>query len=122
MSDDFRSDRSDSSEGRGKARRAWEAYVEQAGRIRPRWWDAGFQRLGVKWTQELIGFWLSWHLYGGFEGLKRAGWQERTIYRRLKRFRQVFGQHPDDYVVVGVDLDPEAFWKYYLEAKRGNEE
>jgi len=62
-----------------------------------------------------MGFWLSWHLYGGFDGLKRAGWQERTIYRRLKRFRMVFGKHPDEYEISGVELDPQVFWKTYLE-------
>ena len=123
MSDDLRRQRSESFEGNGRARRRlWDAYADAANQIRPRWWDDAFEKLGVKWTEELMGFWLSWHLYGGFEGLERAGWNERTIYRRLKRFRLVFGKHPDDYAVVGVDLDPEAFWKRYLaEPAKGNE-
>ena len=114
MSEDLRSSASPSVEGQGRARRAWDRYVEAAGRVRPKWWDEAFRRLGTKWTEELIGFWLSWHLHGGFEGLKRAGWSERTIYRRLKRFRLVFGVHPDEYKVVGVDLDVVAFWHEYL--------
>ena len=122
MSDDLREDASESSEGRGRARRAWDAYAEAANRVRPKWWDNSFQRLGAKWIEDLMGFWLSWHLYGGFEGLKRAGWSERRIYTKLKRFRLVLGKHPDDYVVVGVDLNPEAFWKHYLEPNTGDEE
>ena len=122
MSDDLRSDRSESSEGRGLARRVWDRYAEAANSIRPRWWDEAFKRLAGNWTPDLMGFWMSWHLYGGFEGLEKAGWHRATIYRKLKRFRTVLGKHPDEYRIVGVELDPKAFWDQYLKPQLGGEE
>ena len=117
MVDDLRKQRSESSEGTGRARRAWEAYARAVNRARPAAVDRAVQRLAKSWTEELLGFWLCWHLYGGFEGLERAGWERRTIYRRLKKFRLVFKKHPDEYGVVGVDVDPKAFWEHYLESR-----
>jgi hypothetical protein len=117
MSDDLRKDRSESAEGAGRARRAWDAYAETVNRFRPQWFDDAIKDLALKWTEEMMGFWMAWHLYGGFEGLKRAGWSERTIYRRLKKFRLVFKKHPDEYQHPGVILDPEAFWEVYLERR-----
>jgi len=115
--DDLRQQRSPSSEGQGRARSAWEAYAEAANRHRPGWVDRAVKRLAANWTADLMGFWMSWHLYGGFEGLEKAGWHRATIYRKLKRFRTVFNMHPDEYKVVGVSLDRQAFWEYYLKAK-----
>lgn len=43
----------------------------------------------------LIGFWVAWHNAGGFHGLELFGWDRATIYRKPKRFRTVFGAHPD---------------------------
>jgi len=79
--------------------------------------EPAIRDLSLRWTEEMMGFWMAWHLYGGFEGLKRAGWSERTIYRRLKKFRLVFKKHPDEYELAGVTLDPEAFWEVYLERR-----
>jgi hypothetical protein len=115
MTDDLRKQRLESSEGAGRARRVWEAYAATVNRLRPAVVDRAVQRLAVGWTEELVGFWVCWHLYGGFEGLQRAGWERRTIYRRLKKFRLAFGKHPDEYQLVGVGLDPEAFWDAYLD-------
>jgi hypothetical protein len=42
-----------------------------------------------------IGFWIAWHQAGGFEALECLGWHRTTIFRKLKRFRARFGQHPD---------------------------
>jgi hypothetical protein len=67
--------------------------------------------LAVRWTEEMLGFWLAWHIYGGFEGLQRAGWHERTIYRRLKKFRMVFKTHPDELSLPGVSVDVRTFWE-----------
>lgn len=117
MSEDLRKDRSESAEGAGRARRAWEAYAGAVNRFRPQWFDDAIKDLALKWSEEMLGFWVAWHLYGGFEGLKRAGWSERTIYRRLKKFRLVFKKHPDEYQHPGVTLDPEAFWEVYLERR-----
>src|SRR3990172_1209857 len=86
MSDDLRKQRSESSEGKGLARRAWDRYAEAANSVRPGWVDDAVKRLAGRWTADLMGFWMSWHLHGGFEGLERAGWHRATIYRKLKRF------------------------------------
>jgi len=104
------------------ARRAWDRYADAVDSVRPRWRDEAVKRLTGRWTSDLMGFWMSWHLYGGFEGLEKAGWHRATIYRKLKRFRTAFGTHPDEYKVVGVDLNPQAFWDYYLKPKLDAEE
>jgi hypothetical protein len=44
---------------------------------------------------DLIGFWALWHLEGGFEGVECFGYSQATIYRKVKRFRRVFGAHPE---------------------------
>ena len=54
--------------------------------------------------------------------MEKAGWHRATIYRKLKKFRMVFNKHPDEYQVVGVDLDPKAFWDFYLKPKLDAEE
>src|SRR3972149_9193746 len=95
MGEDLRKQRSEAAEGSGRARRAWEAYAEAVNRLRPQWVDNALKDLALRWSEEMLGFWVAWHLYGGFEGLRRAGWSERTIYRRLKRFRLVFKNEPD---------------------------
>ena len=46
---------------------------------------------------ELIGFWVAWHRAGGFAGLESGGWHRATIYRKIRRFRARFGDHPDEY-------------------------
>ena len=122
MSDDLRKQAFESSEGAGRARCAWDRYAEAANSVRPQWIDDAVKRLSANWTVDLMGFWMSWHLYGGFEGLEKAGWHRATIYRKLKKFRTVFGKHPDEYGVVGVDLDPQAFWDHYLNPKSDSEE
>ena len=122
MAPDFRSDRMDSAEGRGRARRAWDAYVRTVERVGRPVLESAAKSLSAKLTAELSGFWLSWHLYGGFEGLERIGWKRSTIYRKLKLFRTVLGVHPDDYDIVGVDLDRQAFWDHYFKPTVGSEE
>jgi len=121
MADDLRKHRSDSSEGQGRARRAWEAYAAAANSVRPEWVDQAIKRLAANWTADLMGFWMSWHLYGGFEGLEKAGWHRATIYRKLKKFRTVFKVHPDEYSVAGVTLDRQAFWDYYFKDRPENQ-
>jgi len=112
MSDDLRKQRSDSPEGRGIARRAWESYSEAVKRTAQPLVEPAVRKVASRWTEQMLGFWVAWHLYGGFEGLKRAGWSERTIYRRLKEFRLVFKTHPDTFSHPGVKLDPETFWEW----------
>jgi hypothetical protein len=108
MNEDFRSAPSDSPEGRGKARAVWDAYV---GGVR---WavEPTAKRVARAYTMELVGFWVCWHLYGGFEGVQDAfGMHPSTIWRKVARFRKTFGAHPDEYVFPGIEIDTVSFWK-----------
>ncbi len=60
-------------------------------------------------VEDLVGFWVLWHLYGGFEGLERFGMHPSTIWRKVARFRKVTGQHPDEFEMPGIAIDPEAY-------------
>ena len=106
---DFRSDRMESPEGKGIARRAWDAYAG-AMRRSPRV-QAVSRKLAAPVAVDLAGFWLLWHLEGGFEGLRTLGMSRASIYRRVKLFRATLGVHPDEYEMPGVSLDLEAFHK-----------
>jgi hypothetical protein len=59
---------------------------------------------------ELIGFWVAWHMAGGFDNLERGGWHRATIFRKVRSFRTVFGVHPDEYAFPWVALDLPAAW------------
>lgn len=115
---DYRSQRSDTPEGKGIAKRAWETYAAATEKafgpilhpIIDPVMDPAVRKLARNWTADLLGFWTLWHLYGGFEGLKRFGYHEATIYRKVKRFRRVFGAHPDEFTIPGITVDPEAYW------------
>ena len=58
---------------------------------------------------DLVGFWVVWHLEGGFEGLQGMGMSRASIYRRIKLFRIAVGAHPDEFVMPGVTLDLAAY-------------
>jgi hypothetical protein len=64
---------------------------------------------------ELIGFWVAWHLAGGFDNLERGGWHRATIFRKVRRFRATYGTHPDEYVFPWVKLDLEAAWSEQID-------
>lgn len=100
----------ESPEGRGIARRAWEAYSRTVQRAA----EPAARRVAAPLGVDLIGFWLTWHLEGGFEGLRRLGMSRASIYRRISRFRKITGKHPDEWVMPGVAIDV----KEYLEADR----
>jgi hypothetical protein len=112
--EDLRGDRMPSHEGLGKARRAWDAYAKAVNRVAIPVMLPTVQKvsrhLAARCVGDMIGFWVLWHLQGGFEGLVRLGYDERTIYRKLKRFRQLMGKHPDEFKLTGVKLDPRAYW------------
>ncbi|MFH1331295.1 MAG: hypothetical protein ABIJ48_11660 [Actinomycetota bacterium] len=108
--DDLRRQRMDSAEGLGKAFKVWTGYSAALGFVRPASWDRAFSHVGERLTMENMGFWLCWHFFGGFEGMRRAGRSRATIYRHLKRFRVSMKCHPDEYVMPGVDIEPAAFW------------
>jgi|SRR5450759_4069385 hypothetical protein len=112
-SEDFRSQRMDSPEGKGLARRAWDAYAAAANRVagpvlQPVT-DPIARRIAAPMAVDLFGFWLCWHLEGGFEGLRRAGMSRSAIYRRLKLFRKTVGVHPDEFEMPGVSIDLAAY-------------
>ena len=108
---DFRSDRMESPEGRGIARDRWEASPEgRAGKL------GGDPAMGrfTRWMAapamlDLAGFWVMWHLRGGFEGLQQMGLSRSSIYRRISLFRKATGMHPDEYVFPGITLDLKSY-------------
>jgi hypothetical protein len=69
------------------------------------------RRVATTMTTDMLGFWMAWHLHGGFEGLVELGMHPSTVWRKVKRFRTIFGVHPDDYVFPGVELNPEKYWE-----------
>jgi hypothetical protein len=100
---DFRSERMPTPEGKGIARRAWDAYALTV-RAHPAT-QALARKIAVGPAMDLTGFWLMWHLEGGFEGLRKLGMSRASIYRRVKLFRIVTGKHPDEYTMPGVTVD-----------------
>jgi hypothetical protein len=100
---DYRSDRMPSAEGRGQAKDATDRLLE----AHPDWAERiPFARqFGVKTSIASLGFWLVWQSSGGFDGLRKLGMPETTIWRYVRNFREGFGVHPDEYVLEGVDLD-----------------
>src|SRR6478609_12136106 len=121
---DYRSARMPSAEGHGHARKAladlWAAKLAPSEDDTPEdyepeelwadqdpdWFDRAitpYARWKIEgFTTELVGFWVLWHAEGGFEGLQRLGMSDTTIWRRIKAFRNAFGEHPDDYQIPGV--------------------
>jgi hypothetical protein len=69
--------------------------------------DEKAHRAWVKEMSELVGFWITWHAAGGFDRLEVAGWNRATIFRKVKRFREAFGAHPDEYRFDWINLDVE---------------
>jgi hypothetical protein len=63
---------------------------------------------------DLLGFYLAWHLAGGFANLQRAGWHRATIHRKIRRFRAHFGQHPDELFFPWLRLDLDKVWRQRL--------
>lgn len=65
--------------------------------------------MSVRWTEDLVGFWLIWHLHGGYEGMRALGMSRSAIYRRITAFRRLFGEHPDVYRFPGVSINVEEY-------------
>ncbi len=99
----------DSPEGKGVARRTWERYASTVNALAAPAIEPFARDLGASATVDLVGFWLVWHLEGGFEGLQRMGMSRAAIYRRIKVFRSAMGVHPDEYRLPGVRLNVEAY-------------
>lgn len=73
----------------------------------------------MKERSELIGFWVTWHLAGGFENLERSGWHRSTIFRKVRRFRAEFGAHPDVHEFPWLTLDHHRYWMAELDQALG---
>ena len=114
MPDDYRSDPMESPEGQGRAKRAWDAYVKTVNRYAPPFIRRGAEEMvkpvARQAVEDAIGFWVMWHLYGGFEGLQEFGLHKSTIWRKVSRFRSMTGFHPDVFELPGVNIDPAAYW------------
>jgi hypothetical protein len=115
MATDFRTDPMESPEGRGIARtKAWQQYRAFVDRnVTPV--IAPFVKPAVapvarQMVEDMIGFWVMWHLYGGFEGLEGFGMHKSTIWRKVSRFRQMTGEHPDEFKMPGVEIDAAKYW------------
>jgi len=118
--------RVESAEGAGKARRRWFDFVrtvprdalDASGLMDPYLLNESFlnaaQRKALasraKENSELLGFWVTWHLAGGFDVLETWGWHRATIYRKIKRFRDEFGVHPDEFKFDWIKLDLTKAW------------
>jgi hypothetical protein len=115
---DFRSDRMETPEGRGIARRAWEGYVGAVGKVATPAIRPLVRKYAAGSIVDLVGFWAVWHLEGGFEGLQRMGMSRASIYRRIKLFRVAFGAHPDEFEMPGIALDLVAFREGWAEKNK----
>ncbi len=98
-----------SPEGKGIARKAWDAYAAAVNKAAAPVVKPLARQIAATQGADLLGFWLVWHLEGGFEGLRRGGMSRATIYRRINRFRAVTGVHPDEFELPGVKLDLAAY-------------
>lgn len=96
-------------EGRGRARAAWDAYARATNRVigpvlEPLIGPA-VKSYSAGAVSDLIGFWLMWHLYGGFDGLRELGMSRASIFRKVSTFRKIFKVHPDEYELPGIAID-----------------
>jgi hypothetical protein len=102
-----------SSEGTGRARRAWDAYARGANKVLRPVVDPllgpAIKSYSANTVADLFGFWLVWHLQGGHEGLREAGMSRASIYRKVALFRQLVGVHPDEFEMPGVNIDLQAY-------------
>ena len=103
-------------EGRGRARAVWDAYVKGANKLVEPLVGKPLLDGAIRAVEESYGFWLLWQIHGGFGGLERLGMARTTIFRRIKRFRQLTGFHPDEYELPGLTFDLEAYWAGAAEA------
>lgn len=112
---DFRSERMESPEGRGNARKAWDAYVGAVGKVATPALRPVVRMYAAGSIVDLVGFWTVWHLEGGFEGLQRLGMSRASIYRRIKLFRIAFGAHPDEFEMPGIHLSVQEYREGWAE-------
>jgi hypothetical protein len=110
---DFRSQRMPTPEGHGNAagrwRQAWDTYSRTVNRVVEPFAAPHATNIASRLVEDQVGFWLMWHLEGGFEGLQRMGMSRSAIYRRVNAFRKRWGVHPDDFAMPGVTIDVDAY-------------
>lgn len=110
---DYRTARMPSAEGRGRAkenlRRAWDGYSRAVNKVGEPLIRPLAEKVAAPILLDLLGFWLAWHLEGGFEGLQRIGMSRASIYRRISLFRKIMGSHPDEFQFPGVAIDLDAY-------------
>ncbi len=111
----------ESPEGRGIARRAWEAYAGAVNKVSLPVLTPLVRMYAAGSITDLIGFWAVWHLEGGFEGLQAMGMSRASIYRRIKLFRIAFGAHPDEFEMPGIKLDLDDFRDGWAAIKKEKE-
>ena len=114
---DFRGRRMPSPEGRGIARAAWESSSRAVNRVVGPPLRPLIQDVSTTVVADLVGFYVMWHLLGGFEGLRELGMSRSAIYRRISAFRSSFGVHPDEAEFPGIALDIAAY-QAYVKAER----
>jgi hypothetical protein len=107
---DFRSEKMETADGKGIARARRQAEGGRFGRPGRTVLNRLLRRITASQVADLVGFWTMWHLHGGFEGLEELGMSRSTIFSRVRRFRTLFGKHPDEYQLPGVLLDVHAYW------------
>lgn len=120
--EDFRLAPMESAEGYGIARRAWNAYRSRAEVVLAPVIEPVAKKLGASAAVDLTGFWLVWHLEGGFEGLQRLGMSRSAIYRRIKLFRRMFKAHPDEFQFPGLTIDLDEYRSSQPEAAVDSDE
>ena len=75
--------------------------------------------VAAKQATALVGFWVAWHLYGGFEGIvDQVGMHPSTVWRKVKKFRLAFKEHPDVFKMPGVTIDPAAIGRRWMTVHR----
>jgi hypothetical protein len=110
---DYRTQRMPTAEGHGTARdnlmRAWSAYERGVKNVAEPLLRPLADKIAAPVVLDMTGFWLAWHLEGGFEGLQRLGMSRASIYRRVSLFRKTFGAHPDEFSFPGVSIDVDEY-------------
>lgn len=104
-----------SREGRGLAANRRRSAMERLADIGAAPLEVVARRAALEAVMNRGGFWLLWQMEGGFDGLRRLGMPEATIYRKIKQFRESFGKHPDEFDFPGVEVNVEKYLRAQAE-------
>ncbi len=130
MAPDYRDQKMATLEGHGIAASLWEEFLDdeieglaeqaqergrfKAAQPRLEYWPEDIRdevATQVREEAELLGFWLAWHLAGGFRQLEQSGWHRATIFRKVRQFRDAYGAHPDETDFPWLTLDLRSYWR-----------